>query len=361
MLENLQEILNYFPIEDVDFGTGSGDQYLQDLSKVIEDNYNSGNYQVAFFYTHLLFMSYVYYSVAKAHKISSTRVEDIYYPINAYHGERKPNLDTNNIYEFSSIPEKEIFKIFHGLGLDEGFIRSISNYINKRDSYAHATGNGNISEDALDDKVKGIIKNIQIINAVFNEHTSSLYKKFLFKNYRLDYNDAKDLFEDFIFDYQFSVADLKHICNLGISSFRDESEEIKENFRHVKNLHCAFFAHCIENYNFDSNECFNEWTAKDFYLGYRYKDEANSFIEDVLKINEYECVKDGGEYPLYKCPNCGEEQLVYIKEEVIYKCFHCGYQREARELTRCCECGELFETEDEIICYECLKRKMEED
>ncbi len=54
-------------------------------------------------------------------------------------------------------------------------------------------------------------------------------------------------------------------------------------------------------------------------------------------------------------------QLVYIEKEGIYKCFHCGYQREERELTRCCECGKLFETEDEIICPECLKRKMEEN
>lgn len=361
MRDDVQEILNFFPIESVDFNAGSGDQYLQDLSKVIEDNCQKGNYQVAFFYTHLLFMSYVYYSINKAYRISPIRIKDIFYPINPYHGEKKPDLDSNNNYEFSTLPEKEVFKIFNVLGLDEGFLRDIPNYVKKRDNYAHATGKGNLSETALSDEIKGIINNIKVIEALFKSHAKNEYKVFLLENYHLKFKGVCSALEDFIYEKQLSIADLKFMCNIGISGFRNENEEIKINYRHIKNLHCAFYSYCIDNFNFNSNECYDEWTKTDFYLYYRYQDDADSYIEDVLNIRKYNCVKDGGVFPLYVCPNCDEEQLVSIEGKGIYKCFHCGYQCEERELTRCCECGEFFETEDEIICPDCIKRKMEED
>ena len=363
MLEDLQEILNYFPIESVDFNAGSGDQYLQDLSKVIEDNYSNGNYQVAFFYTHLLFMSYVYYSIDRAYKISPDRVRDVYYPINSYNGRNdKPIVGAYpSIYELSKIPEKEIFKVFYALDLSDEYIKSISRYVSSRDDFAHATGKGNISENQLNDEVRGILRNMQSVENIFQGYVTGIYKKFLLKNYHLKYKDLAAVLGDFIYEQPLSVADLKFMCNLGISGFRDESEEIRENFRHIKNLHCAFYAYCIENYNFVSNECYDEWTKKDYYLDYLYKDEAKSFIEDILNINKYECVKDGGEFPLYECPNCDEKQLVYIEKEGIYKCFHCGFQREKKELIHCSECGKLFETENEDICHDCWKRKIEED
>lgn len=62
----LLELLYYFPIDKTYISAGSYDQYLYDLEKTVIDNYSVGNFQVSFFYAHLIFMSYVYYCVEKA-------------------------------------------------------------------------------------------------------------------------------------------------------------------------------------------------------------------------------------------------------------------------------------------------------
>ena len=46
----LLELLYFFPIDKTYISTGSYDQYLYDLEKTVIDNYDSGNYQVSFFY-----------------------------------------------------------------------------------------------------------------------------------------------------------------------------------------------------------------------------------------------------------------------------------------------------------------------
>ena len=51
----LLELLYFVPIDKTYISTGSYDQYLYDLEKTVIDNYDSGNYQVSFFYAHLIY------------------------------------------------------------------------------------------------------------------------------------------------------------------------------------------------------------------------------------------------------------------------------------------------------------------
>ena len=78
-------LLEYFPTDKVDVGSGTYDQYLYDLEKTVVDNYEKGNYQVSFFYAHLIFMSYTYYCVDHAFQTNPGRMKDLFYPINPLH------------------------------------------------------------------------------------------------------------------------------------------------------------------------------------------------------------------------------------------------------------------------------------
>lgn len=361
--ESIGTVLSYFPKEAVNYEEGTYDQYLSDLIKTVKDNFTTGNYQVCFFYMHLIFMSYVYYSVNKAYLFYPQAVDLVYYPINAYHGrDDKPSIEGyTSIYDFSKIPEKEIFKVFYALGMNESEVAILGKYVKERDDYAHATGKGNIDIDYLESSANAIISYIARIQNALNKHLEKAYIKFLLNHYRFDYFHVDCEVDNFIVDFSLSEVDINFLCNLGISKYRDSDPQIKTDYRFIKNAHCVFIEHCINLYDIDGTEAYKDWITNEVYVNYRYADRAKEYISDVLDISEYECVKDGEEFPLYECPNCGEEQLVYIEKEGIYKCFHCGFQRGAKELTRCCECGELFETEDEIICPKCLKRKMQED
>lgn len=127
----LVRLLEYFPTDKVDVGSGTYDQYLYDLEKTVVDNYEKGNYQVSFFYAHLIFMSYTYYCVDHAFQTNPGRMKDLFYPINAYNGKTdKPDIENHaSVYDFSKIPEKEIFKVFRALEMEDEKIKALSKYI----------------------------------------------------------------------------------------------------------------------------------------------------------------------------------------------------------------------------------------
>ena len=74
----LLELLYYFPIEKTYISAGTYDQYLYDLEKTIIDNYDAGNFQVSFFYAHLIFMSYAYHCLELAYSIWPDKIKDQY-------------------------------------------------------------------------------------------------------------------------------------------------------------------------------------------------------------------------------------------------------------------------------------------
>lgn len=88
------------------------------------------------------------------------------------------------------------------------------------------------------------------------------------------------------------------------------------------------------------------------------EEAANAYLTDYLGESEYEIVKEGGAWPLYECPNCDDETMVY-DEDGDYICFNCGATYKYSELSSCGECGKLIPSDTEIdICDECLAYKI---
>ncbi len=351
----LVELLHFFPIDKINIPAGSYDQYLYDLEKTVVDNYDAGNYQVSFFYAHLIFMSYVYYCVDRAYQIKPDRMKDIYYPLNAYNGRQdKPDIEKySNIYDFSKIPEKEIFKVFRIMGMEDEKIKAFSKYISDRDDYAHATGKGNISEEKLIENVRTIKKNMETLSELFQEEIKGRYVKYLLENAGNDYEAVPNTAFDFMLDNSLSLHDIAYLCNIGISGIRNSNEEFKKYYRLAKRVHCAFIEYCIENEGIEEPDKYQS-LKDDFYLLYRYKDQAKDYIEDVLGISSYRCGKEGVEFPLYECPECEEEQLVYDAENGRFHCFACDEDFTTEDLDFCERCGSLMRRDDDWpICKNC--------
>lgn len=358
----LLELLYYFPIEKTYIAAGSYDQYLYDLEKTVIDNYDMGNYQVSFFYAHLIFMSYVYYCVEKAYKLEPERMKDIFYPINAYSGkDDKPNIENyGSVYEFSKIPEKEIFKVFHILGMDDPTIKGFSTYLRDRNDYAHATGEGNISEQEFQQNIKAVIGNMNTVRKLFIPYLKSLYIKFILEHLDADYDVVSDNFNDFIFDNSLSICDLDYLCHLGVKNLQESNETLKTNYQATRNIHCAFVEYCYENDGIALPDGYPSLRNEKF-LFYRYKGCAKDYVENELEISEYRCVKEGGEFPVYECPECGEEQLAYDADTHRYHCFGCDEDYTDEDLTFCEQCGRIMRrTENATICQNCVENAMEE-
>lgn len=357
----LIELLYYFPIDKTYISTGSYDQYLYDLEKTVIDNYESGNYQVSYFYAHLIFMSYVYYCVEKAYQFEPERMKDIFYPINSYRGrDDKPDIENfRSVYEFSKIPEKDIFKVFRVLGMEDTVIREFSSYISSRDDYAHATGHGNLSEEEFQRNINTVKGNMSTLHELFFPHLRKLYIDFMLERLDWTYDVVIDNFNDLVFDNALSINDIDYLCHLGVRKLQDSNETLKSEYQATRNIHCAFIEYCMENDGVEPPDGYPS-LRNEKYLFYRYKDHADDYVESELGISAYRCGKEGGEFPVYECPECGEEQLAYDAESGKFHCFACDVNYTTDDYDFCENCGALKKTGGPV-CNECLKAAMEKD
>jgi ribosomal protein S27AE len=88
---------------------------------------------------------------------------------------------------------------------------------------------------------------------------------------------------------------------------------------------------------------------------------AQYYVEEILNISQYECVTQGGEYPLYTCEECGQESLVM--DEDRWACFSCGYQWDTEDISFCDTCGTVYVLgkHDVGMCDSCIDHRMNRD
>lgn len=86
---------------------------------------------------------------------------------------------------------------------------------------------------------------------------------------------------------------------------------------------------------------------------------ANEYISEILHISAYEAYTQGGEYPLYECPSCRAETLIYDHE---YFCMNCGTEYKHGEIDLCTRCGRFFiPIEKELACSQCFEDFMRDE
>ena len=304
-------------------------------------------------------MSYTYYCVDHAFQTNPARMKDLFYPINAYNGKTdKPDIENHaSVYDFSKIPEKEIFKVFRALEMEDEKIKALSKYISDRDDYAHATGQGNISIDALSQNIRTITKHMEALHEIFKEPAKNLYVQYLFSHCEMEYSDVVDGVYDFIVDNMLSLHDLEYLCHLGISGIRNENEEFKSKYRFIKKVHCAFIEYCMENMGIDPPSSYTD-LRDEAYLYYKYQDNAVEYVENELGISAYECGKDGVELPVYECLECGAEQLAHDAKASKYHCFSCGEDFDENTIAFCSRCGAIIKDNEIDICPNCVENMM---
>lgn len=92
---------------------------------------------------------------------------------------------------------------------------------------------------------------------------------------------------------------------------------------------------------------------------------SRKYLSKILHLEEYSIVRNGGEYPLFTCPDCGKDSFVKINNS--YVCFSCRMMYNEDEIRKCEECGVLYtcyNKYDEGLCDSCrewLKEKIEKE
>jgi len=237
-MEDIYELLDYLPIDD--FGVNN---YVTPLFNSALVTIEKEEYQFSYFAIHLIFMTYIYSTVWKIGQFHKVKYEDSLLFARPYNGSKVNFKDLKSIFEFSELPEKDIFEFFSLIGVDNSYIKSIKQLIDIRNEMAHATGKIQIStEDDFNGaykELRSVVENLQInLNNTIREWYKNELMLFATNELSMEYPTLTDyIIEVFINKYSFSKNDLQACEEYGINRFsrsdqftltRNEIDRIKE-------------------------------------------------------------------------------------------------------------------------------------
>jgi hypothetical protein len=233
----LEELLNYLPIDATD--KEDVNTYLKNITDSILVNYGSEQYQFAYFGLHLLYMTYIYFSVRKISVIMPERYRDAVVFAKPYRGQK---LDFNNLestFDYSLVAERELPYILKIIGLDNGQVGKIGGLVDNRNEMAHANGRFMIlSEDAFSTTVNGMCDSVKNIHSCMDKHIRLWFAAFLLRycdNEFAEYNDIGDIItEQMIQGFNLSAQELL-VCNeMSVSHLISERRELKDSLNGFK-------------------------------------------------------------------------------------------------------------------------------
>ena len=352
--EELFKMLEYLPEE---FEDDTEEKYIDALMLAAQTSYENGLYQFAYVQYHMLFMTAVYYAILKVTVLHEEDLKTaLYYLLKDRYSEFWKETNTKNgkpyFGSFAVINESDVFLLLRVVGLDNNLLGELKKLVEERNKYAHANGQLQLTSDELFmDALNSYNAKIQKVIELLKSDLIAFYKKtlsdpdFYDPDIRAYIDPDEQMVQEFIKEYSLSRVELNWLRKIPLSDF--DGYEGKEE---IKTLHRALI-HYYRELTQDEYQPFD-----DPYVLHKYKNNAAEFVERELEISAYECGKDGGEFPVYECPVCGEEQLAYDSDTHRYHCFACDANYTEEDLAFCERCGNLMRRNGEVdICPACIE------
>ena len=159
----LEELLSYLPIKATD--NLDVNAYVKNITDSILVNYEEEQYQFAYFGLHLLYMTYIYFSVKKISVIIPERYNDAVAFAKPYHGQKIDFNDLESVFGYSLIPEKDLPNILKIIGLESMQVRKITELVEDKNEMFRANGRFTLSNDKSFN-----ISAIRIVDSIANIH-----------------------------------------------------------------------------------------------------------------------------------------------------------------------------------------------
>lgn len=352
--DELFKMLEYLPEQ---FADESEEKYIDALMLATQTSYENGLYQFAYVQYHMLFMTAVYYAILKVYVLHEEELKKaLYYLLKDRYADfwKETNTKNGKLYfgSFAVISESDVFMLLRVVGLDNSLLGELQKLVQERNKYTHANGQLQLTSDELFmEALNSYNIKIQRVIELLKNDLIGFYKKticdpdFYDPEIRAYLDPDEQMLQEFIKEYSLSRAELNWLRKIRLSDF-DGCEGATE----IKTLHGALI-HYYRELTQDDYQLFD-----DPYVLYKYKNNGAEFVERELDISAYECGKDGAEFPVYSCPECGEEQLVYDANTQRYHCFACDENYTDDDLAFCERCGALMRRNGEpVVCETCIK------
>lgn len=237
-MDDAQPILEYLPAS---YKNRSEGDYIAFLWEAFESNYRNGKYQFALLAYHMLYMSYVYFSVWQ---IKHAHVEK-YQQASIFLAGRKLSEDDliglTSPFSLSKIEERTIFRMLRLAGCEHDEIKPFMKLVDDRNEIAHPNGNIFFSDQkSADARIAEILGQIDAIQIHMRPVVHDCLRRFLLESWNPDereYPDAGDqIREVLIHANYFSQKDIECAlqydieCLLG-EEHRDAAAYLFEEFK----------------------------------------------------------------------------------------------------------------------------------
>lgn len=359
--DNLLKILEYIPEY---FDDKSEEDYIQAVASALVTSFDNGLYQFAYIQEHMLFMTAVYFVLLKIYRLHKDETEKaLFYLLKDRKGEFFSPSNTKNgdlfFGSFAAINESDVFMLLKVADIDESLMNDLKKLVKERNEYAHANGRLMLTSDELFvDKINDYAEKVDKVYLLVRKDIEKLYFDTITSQDFYDpeirsYDDPDEqIVEEFVKSNFLSRAEVNWLRKIKTKKF-----ETYPGFEHIKDLHIAL----CHYYNMLVQDNENYHAIEDEYYHYKYANRANEFVENELGISAYVCTKDGGEFPVYDCPDCGEDQLAYDVESGKAHCFACETDFNSGELSFCAGCGSIMRCNEINMCDNCIDYKMKDD
>jgi hypothetical protein len=223
----LGELLNYLPINSSD--KKDVNTYLNNITNAILANYSNEQYQFAYLGLHLLYMTYIYFSVRKVSVVMKDRYEAAAVLLRPY-GDYS-NMDS--AFGYSEVSESELPRILKIVSLDETQLGKIKRSVKRRNDLVHANGRFEISnEKTFFNYASELCDSTRDIHSRMEGQIRLWFKDFLLKYCNKQfpgYDEINDIItEQMIPEFNLSVQELL-VCNeMGVKQIASENPEYKD-------------------------------------------------------------------------------------------------------------------------------------
>lgn len=228
-MDSALEIHDYLPLV---YPSASDGEYVRFVWEAFESNYGADKYQFAMLAFHMLYMSYVYFSVWQ---IKQAKPEAFTHSV-LFQQKEKELLTASSPFTFSEVNERSIFKFLRLAGCENQHIGKFQKLVDQRNEIAHP--NGNIffnDQETADERIEEVMQQVRGIQAYMPTVLHSCLMQFLRDSANPDEREIADINDhvemNFLRKHYLSLKDIEAClaCDLSefdTSPFKDEVQAL---------------------------------------------------------------------------------------------------------------------------------------
>lgn len=212
-----REIHDYLPLT---YPSASEGAYIRFVWEAFESNYESNKYQFAMLAFHMLYMSYVYFSVWQ---IKQAKPEAFTHAV-LFQQKEKELLTASSRFTFSEVNERSIFKFLRLAGCENQHIGKFQKLVDQRNEIAHPNGNIFFSDQATaDQRIEEVMQQIRAIQAHMRPVLHTCLLQFLRNGANPEEREIADIEDhvemNFLHKHYLSRKDIGTCLECGLNEF----------------------------------------------------------------------------------------------------------------------------------------------